>query len=464
MDATKSGPICVQGDPAWITALQGKIPSNPRGTEDCLLLNVLVPAKPVASFLPVMVQIHGGGYTILDASLAPGYALVNQSHGNLIYVAIQYRLGVFGFLSSAAVRDNGAANAGLLDMRAALNWVQRNIRRFGGDPGQVTIIGGSAGGGAVMNQMILYGGEATPPFRAVIAEYPWWQPYHNNTVLEDQYRELLTSTNCSNLACLRSVPASTLLPASQATYFQGYNAMPEMYYGYGDFYYGPSVDGNVIRDLPSNEFKQGHFSKVPLLVNRDGYEGAIFTNQSETTVLQETADLQALFPSAKQSFFTRLYELYPRDHYNSTFFQRQTLFGDFIINCPTYYMATAVSDWGQSVYKLVFSAGSELHGATSPFLFSTNLTVNGVNPPSLNSTLALIMKDWYLSFAIHLNPNTVAYSNAKKPYWPSYQAAGVQNLTVMDVNYTMIGRVDDRYFDATVQCDFFHGQSYVVRN
>ena len=120
-----------------------------------------------------MVQIHGGGYAGGNAETYPGYALVNQSRGDLIYVSIQYRLGAFGFLSSAEIRENGAANAGFLDQRAALMWVQRNIRAFGGDPAKVTIIGGSAGGGSVLNQMILYGGQANPPFRSAISERPW---------------------------------------------------------------------------------------------------------------------------------------------------------------------------------------------------------------------------------------------------------------------------------------------------
>jgi carboxylesterase type B len=64
----------------------------------------------------------------------------------MIYVSLQYRLGAFGFLSGAGIRENGQANVGLLDQRSALNWVQRNIRAFGGDPAKVTIIGGSAGG------------------------------------------------------------------------------------------------------------------------------------------------------------------------------------------------------------------------------------------------------------------------------------------------------------------------------
>lgn len=181
-------------------------------------------------------------------------------------------------------------------------------------------------------------------------------------------------------------------------YAAGYLGQVPGFYGYGDFYFGPSVDGEIVRDLPSNEFKQGHFTKVALLTDRDGYEGYVFSNASETTMAEETADLEQVFPYAKQSFFNRLYEYYPASNFNSTLFQRAQLFGDFIIECPTYYMASAVSDWGLPTYKLVrspvipvyhtaticatqcsanpliqiFDAGTELHAATGPFLFTTN--------------------------------------------------------------------------------------------
>ena len=94
--------------------------------------------------------------------------------------------------------------------------------------------------------------------------------YHNNTILENQYRHLLSASNCTNLQCLRSLDPSSLKIATQQTYIDAYNSDPGLY-AFGDFYYGPSVDGDLIRDLPSNEWKQGHFTKVPLLVDHNGY-------------------------------------------------------------------------------------------------------------------------------------------------------------------------------------------------
>jgi carboxylesterase type B len=186
----------------------------------------------------------------------------------------------------------------------------------------------------------------------------------------------LNATGCANLDCLRSVPAPALADASQATFKLGFASGD---YGYGDFFYGPYVDGTIVRDLLSEEFRKGHFTSVPLLTNRDAYEGVLFSNLNETSITQELLDLENLFPYAKQSFFNRLFQLYPSSTFNSTLFQRQQIFGDFIITCPTYYMATAVADSGRQVYKMVFDAGSELHGSLSPFLETQSL--NGINLP-----------------------------------------------------------------------------------
>lgn len=126
-------------------------------------------------------------------------------------------------------------------------------------------------------------------------------------------------------------------------------------------------------------------------------------------------------------------------------------------------MGTAVSDANQPVWKLVFNAGSELHGATVPWLFDANSAND-------NSTLAAIMKDWFLSFAVNLNPNSQSWSDNAKPHWPQYTsqistgaAAGQgNNFVVIEVNATNIAVMTDP--DASDRCDFFHGQSYVVRN
>lgn len=168
VDATRQGPSCVQGTPKWSQNATINY-TRPVGAEDCLLLDVLVPAKPTSSKLAAILQIHGGGYAAGNSEAYPGYALVNASLGNVIYITIQYRLGVYGFSSSREIEGDGSPNVGLLDQRLAMHWVRRHVASFGGDPEKVTIYGGSAGGGSVMNQMILYGGAESGLYRAAIA-------------------------------------------------------------------------------------------------------------------------------------------------------------------------------------------------------------------------------------------------------------------------------------------------------
>ena len=123
---------------------------------------------PNHTALPVLVYIHGGGFVAGDSQLYPGDALITHSK-SLIYVSIQYRLGPYGFLSGRALKADGVPNVGLLDQKAAIEWVHRHISDFGGDPDQITIAGASAGGASVALQMHMYSGPDLPPFQGAIA-------------------------------------------------------------------------------------------------------------------------------------------------------------------------------------------------------------------------------------------------------------------------------------------------------
>lgn len=109
-------------------------------SEDCLILDVFAPSNATGQDLPVLLWIHGGGYAVGNAANAGGPNFVSSSNGSVIFVSIQYRLGAYGFLASDAVAEDGTPNAALLDQRAALDWVQRHISAFGGDPSKVCAI------------------------------------------------------------------------------------------------------------------------------------------------------------------------------------------------------------------------------------------------------------------------------------------------------------------------------------
>ena len=117
--------------------------ANP--SEDCLNLDVQVPANRGADLLPVMLEIHGGGF-VVGTAVANGANLI--TNGNVVYVTMNYRLGILGFMAHQGLGPN-SGDYGLQDQQAAMRWVQRNIAQFGGDPRSVTIFGQSAGGASV---------------------------------------------------------------------------------------------------------------------------------------------------------------------------------------------------------------------------------------------------------------------------------------------------------------------------
>ncbi len=152
-DASLPGPMCPQApDPLAFFIGTPKTPLEQ--SENCQVLTIATPA--LEGQRPVMVWIHGGGYLCGSGELACYCPQRLAAEGNVVVVSVSYRLGAFGFLAV----DGGQANCGTLDQIAALQWVQRNIHAFGGNPARVTVFGQSAGGHSVFTLLTQYAGQA----------------------------------------------------------------------------------------------------------------------------------------------------------------------------------------------------------------------------------------------------------------------------------------------------------------
>jgi para-nitrobenzyl esterase len=249
-DATKFGGHCFQGH------IYNDMTFPDAGeSEDCLYLNVYVPANAKSnSKLPVMFWIHGGGYESGSASEPRHNGDFLPTKG-VVLVTINYRLGVFGFLATAelAKEANGVAgNYGLLDMVAALKWVKANIAGFGGDPGNVTIFGESAGSFAVSTLMAAPTAQGL--FHRAIGEsggaFSDLLPTGTLEATEKKDEEWVASSGAPTLAELRAMPADALLAASRK------ESAPD---------FSPVVDGRLLIEPVAATYAAGKQAHIPLL-------------------------------------------------------------------------------------------------------------------------------------------------------------------------------------------------------
>jgi para-nitrobenzyl esterase len=242
-------------------------------SEDCLGLNVWTPVHSAAARLPVMVWIYGGGFQIggTSQSAYDGEALAAQG---VVLVSVNYRLGMFGFLAHPALNQESpqgvSGNYALLDMVAALKWVQRNIGAFGGDPHNVTILGESAGGTAVCLLMVLPQAEGL--FQKVISESAAWMFGPISHLTESWYgRVPMTKFGeklGTDLAALRAKSTADLMKSLPPPMTR--NDAAER----GEAYM-PVVDGWVIPDDPARLFASGKFHHVALIAGTNADEGTL---------------------------------------------------------------------------------------------------------------------------------------------------------------------------------------------
>src|SRR6202042_3165197 len=176
-------------------------------SEDCLYLNVFTPAANKARNLPVMVWVHGGS---LRTGESDDYNPAGLVRDGVVVVTINYRLGALGFLADSALASHPggpSGNYGLMDQQAALRWVQRNIRGFGGNPRNVTLSGESSGGLSVLSQLVSPGARGL--FARAIVEsgtYDLTQP--TLATAETAGEAFAAKVGCASqsAACLRALP------------------------------------------------------------------------------------------------------------------------------------------------------------------------------------------------------------------------------------------------------------------
>ncbi|KAJ3921731.1 Alpha/Beta hydrolase protein [Lentinula edodes] len=416
-------------------------------TEDCLFLNVYFPGNTVPTeLLPTLVWIHGGGYIGGSADQYSGSDLMREANNEIVVVIIQYRLGLFGFLSGSEIKANGSLNAGLLDQHFALRWVQSHISKFGGDPSKVTIWGESAGAGSVLQHIVAQDGQTSPQlFRGAITSSTFLpsQYMYNDPIPESLYSTVVSQTNCTSakdsLACLRAVDAAALEIVNGNVNVAGF---------YGTFVFVPVVDGSFITQRPTEAMKQGKVNGEALLAVTNSNEGFIFVNQSNPIAASSYAS--NLFPKFGTEVANITAQIYAPFGYSLE--QDELIMGESIFICPTYYLLSAFQN---KAWKVTFSSWQSsippaTHGSDAPYYFPSV-----ESPPFNNSDFLAAFQGGFMSFVVSQDPNE-KIAQTITPVWDLYSKNNIEMVFNKTIDNQTDVHVDSTANALLERCKFWN--------
>jgi para-nitrobenzyl esterase len=401
-DAGESGPPCAQNSSGWNE--KESIASR----EDCLYLDVWAPEWPVQARRPVMLWIHGGANTGGAGGSDPLYEGTHLIAHGVVLVIVEYRLGVFGFLAhpelTAESPHHSSGNYGILDQVASLRWVRDNIAAFGGDPGNVTVFGQSAGGA---DTTVLMSSPLTKGLfhRAIIESGPT-PGAPSLSVAEQQGLGLADAAKAPAQGAIRFLRT---LSTTQVLKLQG-GGMP-----------APPVDGWLLEHVPAAVFVAGQQHPIPLIAGTNAIElpGPSSPDELRKTVEARYGDLA---PNA-----LALYGLAPSDGnppsdglYGSPSDQWAT---DTRMRCPTVLQAEWHDASGHPVWTYEFDRAippkpTVVHSSELPYVFG-NLFSWGSQAgdyTDVDRALSSAMQAYWTSFAKTGDPNTEGL-----PAWPRFE-------------------------------------------
>ncbi|KAI1798546.1 alpha/beta-hydrolase [Daldinia bambusicola] len=356
-------------------------------TEACLVLDVYVPVdifdEGPAANASVLVWIHGGSFTY---------------GSNNLYVSVNYRLGMYGWLSGGDITPD----LGLYDQRRALGWIQKYVVLFGGGPDRVTVMGESAGAASIVHQLITFGASEASPFLKAIIQSPAFQW---NIGLDGNY--LRTLIEVSKLAGYKVDSAINQATVTLATM--------------GTFGFGPGPDGSLVTDIPQKLIYTAKFdSAVQLLLSHMSHESVSFLPNITTTAdvrLYVNHNVPAASDRTVDFMLTsrRLYPnvmngMYP---WRKQFERAERLVSNISFACTTRYLSTALQN---DTFNLVFAHPPSWQADDTSYVFFNGDTSTLHNGYKVDRGLATQLQDYIVSFAQTGNSKSVS----NKPHFPRY--------------------------------------------
>lgn len=397
-DATRFGYDCMQ--PA---RTGGRTPPAPT-SEDCLTLNVVTPDRRPDANLPVMVWIHGGAFYMGSGREAMAGNL-GLSRRGVVVVSLNYRVGRFGFFAHpaevAAHPDDTQGNFWLSDQIAALQWIQRNIRQFGGDPGNVTIFGVSAGGSSVNTLAASPAAEGL--FERVIS-HSGGGLFQGSRSLETAHRQALDVARRLGvrgdapdaMTRLRAIPAAAVLAAEPS--------IPD---------YGAIIDNRLLRaDIPDA-------FAAPTLVPRSYMAGSTSDEGAVFSMMGWDAAYLARHFNVRIDDVRSIYD--PQGRLAPARLASEVA-SDYILGAGAAGLARLAQGNGRQAYLFRFDylrapdrgriAGAP-HGGDVPYVFGTLR-----DPTAEDQRMIDLIQDYWTNFARTGNPNGQGHAD-----WPAYAPA-----------------------------------------
>lgn len=403
-------------------------------TEDCLSLNVFAPkdAKP-GDELPICVVIPGGGFHLPGRS--NGGDMVEKTRiekdgkvefKGIIVVTMYYRNGIYGFLSGDEIAKDGDFNNGIRDQRASLEWVQKYIRYFGGNPDHVVVMGTSAGGASALMHLTANGGDntfATPGtgktklFHGVVAQSPASPTFYTPEQANKFWKQVATGdgVNCTDLSleCVRNASPGDLYYQNYPMTFPDRNTPPR-------WMWAPTTEpeGGMWTEPATSALLGGRYAKVPTIFGYTTNEGSDQVKKETNTAEEFKSYIKDHYPLLTDEDLETLLQTYPNQRhwpdsgaYWDAVARAQ---GDLRYICPTYLASNAMSknnpkDVPTWQYQWDVAAKWDM---TNGYGTKHAGSVGRVMAPPRNE-----FSDYIMSFIKHLDPNKERQEGT--PEWPT---------------------------------------------